>query len=527
MAHAPFRTYVEETLDALAADPNRETLVHQGRRVSAGEFRALVHRLARALAAHGAQRGTTVALLAGNLPETLAVRYAAHLLGCRVTHLYSRISADVQAAIVSDVDTRILVTDPEHQQRAAEITKQTPVETLLSLGETETITDLLDLAARESDEPVTGQAEPDDICMIRHTGGTTGHPKGICFTQAHMRGLAPGHPTDEQHESTTHDHPAAPERATFLDDAPRLLVSTPLAHLGGVLADIALRTRGTVVLLPHFQAAQALDTIEDERITHLFLMPPLVYELTEEAAARPRDTSSLRSLLYGGCSSSPARMARAVEVLGPVLTQFYGQNEVGGISVLPADEHDPAHPQRMRTAGRPLPGVEVTVRAEDGRELPYGEHGEICVRTPTMMQGYWKQPELTAEVLRDGWLHTGDLGFLDEHGYLTIVDRIKDMIVVVGGHVYTGDLEDVLNTHPDVRACAVLGVRDADNVEQVCAVIVPADGADLDVAGLGDWVEERLGTMYRPHRVQLVPTIPLTDAGKPDKKHLRRHLTTT
>ncbi|MEV6576460.1 AMP-binding protein [Streptomyces sp. NPDC051577] len=515
MDHAPFQTYVEDILDVLAADPGRETLVHQERRISAGELRTLVYRLARAMAALGATRGTTVTLLAGNRPETLAVRYAAHLLGCRVNHLYSQLSAQVQAAIVEDVETRVLVADADHQHRAAELSARVPIEIVLRLGSGHPDrVDLLALAAGESGEPLAGQAKPDDIGTIRHTGGTTGRPKGICLSHSSLRTLG--------FTSPAGGHMLA-HRSPILEDAPRLLVATTLAHLGGTLSDLALRTGGSVVLLADFDASQVLSTIERERVTDLFLLPPLLYALTDEAEARTRDTSSLRCLVYGGCQSSPVRLARAVDVFGPVLVQFYGQNEAGGVSFLPAEAHDPAHPGRMRTAGRPLTGVEVTVLAEDGSTLPPGALGEICVRTDTMMRGYWKQPELTAEVLRDGWLHTGDLGFLDEEGYLTIVDRLKDMIVVVGGHVYTSDLEDVLNAHPDVRASAVLGIPDGDRMEQICAAVVPVDPAHTDPGRLANWAESRLGGMYRPHRIMFAESIPLTDAGKPDKKQLRRH----
>lgn len=495
--------------------PGPRDVAAPGTAYQRGELRTLVYRLARALAALGVSRGTTVTLLAGNRPETLAVRYAAHLLGCRVTHLYSKLSAKIQAAIVEDVETRVLVTDPDHQDRAAELAAYVPMETVLCFGPGHTGgIDLLSLAERESGEPLAARAEPDDIGTIRHTGGTTGRPKGICLSHSSLRALGP--------TQQAHGH-VSTQRSPIMADAPRLLVGTTLAHLGGTLADLALRTGGSVVLLPDFDAAQVLDTIERERVTDLFLLPPLLYALTDEAWARPRDTSSLRSLVYGGCQSSPVRLAQAVEVFGPILVQFYGQNEAGGVSVLPAEAHDPAHPARMRTAGQPLPGVEVIVRNEDGNMLPPGALGEICVRTGTM-QGYWKQPELTAEVLRGGWLHTGDLGFLDKEGYLTIVDRLKDMIVVVGGHVYTADLEDALNAHPDVRASAALGVRDGDRTEQVCAAVVPSDPAHANPDRLADWVEARLGSMYRPHHIVFTDAIPLTDAGKPDKKQLRHHL---
>ncbi|MFE1177480.1 AMP-binding protein [Streptomyces sp. NPDC058773] len=503
IAARTFRTHVEENLDALGADPAREALVHQGRRVTAGEFRALVHRLARALRARGVDRGATVTLLSGNLPETIAARYAANLIGARVNHLYNKLSAESQADIVRDVETRALIVDPRYAERAAEVTELAPVPDVLVLGPAKLGADLLELAAGQSDEPFASRARPDDICTIRHTGGTTGHPKGICttFEQARwFRGVQP-QPSEFEH---------------------RQLVCTTLAHAAGMMADRTLHEGGTVVLLDDFDPGTVLAAVARERITELFLLPPLLYQLMDHPDAAHTDTSSLRRLTYGGCQSSPARIADAVRRFGPVLVQGYGQNEAGSISVLTPEDHDPQRPDRLRSAGKVLDDVEVEVRDESGRALPAGEHGEVCVRSAMTMKGYWKQPELTAEVLRDGWLHTGDIGFLDDEGYLTIVDRIKDMIVVVGGHVYTTELEDLLNSHPQVLQSAVFGVRDADRMERVHAAVVRAPGSDVDEGQLREMVCAERGAMYEPHRVTFVEALPLTDAGKPDKKELRR-----
>ncbi|MFE9370099.1 AMP-binding protein [Streptomyces sp. NPDC006711] len=509
-----FRPYVTENLQALETDPRREVLFHQGRRVTAGEFRDLVHRMARALRAHGIDRGQTVTLLCGNLPETIAVRYAAHLIGCRVNHLYNKLSAESQAAIVRDVETRALVVDPRHVERAAEITALAPVPAVLVLGPVKpgapgaadavdaVGVDLLELAAGQPAEAVVSTARPDDVCTIRHTGGTTGHPKGICTTYEQVRAF----------RKTTADSEEQP---------PRLLVCTTLAHAAGMITDSVLRDGGCVVLLEDFDAAAVLEAIERERITHLFLLPPLLYQLMDHPDSAVRDTSSLRGISYGGCQSSPARIADAIRRFGPVLVQFYGQNEAGGISLLTPEDHDLDRPDRLRSAGKVLPGVEVAIRDESGRDLPVGEHGEICVRSAMLMKEYWKQPELTARVLRDGWLHTGDIGFLDPEGYLTVVDRIKDMIVVVGGHVYTTELEDLLNSHPEVQQSAVFGVRDADRMERVHAAVVPVPGSALDARQLRDLVRAQRGAMYEPAAITFVDALPLTDAGKPDKKQLR------
>ncbi|MEE4419446.1 AMP-binding protein [Streptomyces bugieae] len=501
-ADRTFRTYVEENLDVLSSDPAHEAVVHQGRRVTAGEFRALVHRMARALRARGVAREDTVTLLSGNLPEALVARYAANLIGARVNHLYNKLSAESQADIVRDVETRALIVDPRYAERAAEVAELAPVPDVLVLGPAKLGTDLLELAAEQSDEPFASLARPEDVCTIRHTGGTTGHPKGICttFEQARwFRGVLPEKPGER-----------------------RQLVATTLAHAAGAMADSTLYAGGTVVLLDDFDPAEVLAAIERERITDLFLLPPLLYQLMDHPDRPRTDTSSLRMVAYGGCQASPARIADAIRTFGPVLMQGYGQNEAGGISVLTQEDHDPDRPDRLRSAGKVLPDVEVAIRDESGRDLPNGEHGEVCVRSPMIMQGYWKQPELTAEVLRGGWLHTGDIGFLDDEGYLTIVDRIKDMIVVVGGHVYTTELEDLLNSHPQVLQSAVYGVRDADRMERVHAAVVRAPGSTVDGPELRAMVCAERGAMYEPAHLTFVDALPLTDAGKPDKKELRR-----
>lgn len=504
-AEAPFRSHVEKTLDVLRDIPDREVLIHGEHRVTAGQFHALVHRMAHALDARGVERGETVTLLSGNLPETLAARYAAGLLGCRVNHLYGKLSGDVHAAIVRDVETSALIVDSASTERAGEIVDAAPVERLFVLGNAKRGEDLLELAAEQTDEPFAGRARPEDVCTIRHTGGTTGHPKGICTTFQQVGDMSESRPL-------------------LLGETvipPRQLVGTTLAHAAGYLADATLRSGGTVVLLEDFDAATALGTIERERITHLFLLPPLLYQLLDHPDAEHTDLSSLRSIIYGGCQSSPARIADAVRRLGPILTQFYGQNEAGGISVLPSEDHDPDRPDLLRSAGRVLPGVDVEVRDEAGRPVPNGTDGEICIRSAQIMQGYWKQPELTAEVMRDGWLHTGDVGHLNDEGYLTVVDRLKDMIVVVGGHVYTTELEDVLNSHPEVLQSAVYGVRDEDRMERVHVAIVRAPGATVTEDGLREMVRAEKGAMYEPARIVFVDALPLTDVGKPDKKQLR------
>ncbi|GAA2266267.1 MULTISPECIES: AMP-binding protein [Kitasatospora] len=501
-ATRPLLTEVEQILADLDSCPDREALAHRGRTVTAGELRDLTYRMARAMRAQGIDRGHTVTLLTGNLPEAIAARYAANLVGCRVNQLYNRLSADTQAVMVRDVETHALIVDPRHADRAAELTGLVPVESVLVLGPASVGKDLLALAADQPADTFPCRARPQDIRSIRHSGGTTGHSKGICVSYGQVR-------------------PFGPELSGSPEEPLRLLVCTTIAHAAGQMTDKVLRAGGSAVLLDGFEPAAVLEAIERERITDLFLMPPLIYQLTDHPRSEHTDTSSLRRLSYGGCQASPARITDALRRFGPVLVQLYGQHEAGIISVLAAEDHDPSRPERLRSVGRPAPGYRVAIRDESGRDLPPGEHGEICVHSDTLMQGYWKQPELTASVLRDGWLHSGDIGFLDDEGYLTIVDRLKDLINTGGGHVYTSELEDLLNSHPLVRQSAVFGVPDADRVERVHAVVVPVPGNRIDPDELCAMVRERRGATHEPYRVTFAEALPLTDAGKPDKKLLR------
>ncbi|MEU8652754.1 SDR family NAD(P)-dependent oxidoreductase [Streptomyces sp. NPDC048737] len=503
--HQPFRAYAEKILDALRQVPTRDVVVHGRQRIKASELRDSVYRTARALRALGLDRGLTLTLLGGNLPEIMIVRYAAHLVGCQVNHLNNNLTAEAQAAILRDVETHTLVFDPRFSGRAEELTALRPVEHVVSLGpgRMRSAVDLLAMAAGQSAEAFAGRARPGDVCVFNYTGGTTGRPKGIVATYEQVGGLYTDPPQGR-------------------DEVPRVLVCTPLVYSGGMLADGALLSGGLVVLHEDFDAAEVLATIERERIEYLFLLPPLMYQLVDHPDSARTDTSSLRGIVYSGCRASATRLADVVRRFGLVLVQTYGQNEAGGISVLTPQDHDLTRPDRLASAGRVLPWVEVAIRDGDGRDLPVGESGEICVRARTVMREYLKQPAETAEVLRDGWLHTGDIGFLNGEGYLTVVDRLRDMINVISDHVYPGDLEELLNSHPGVRQSAVFGVLDSENVERVHAVVVPAAGVEVEAEQLRRMVREEWGAVYEPTSITFADELPLTGAGKPDKNRLRQ-----
>ncbi|MBP2370619.1 AMP-binding protein [Pseudonocardia parietis] len=491
------RSDVEEILDALGTHRDREVLVHADRRWTAGEVADTVHRLAHTLDGR-VRPGTIVALLAGNTPEVLMARWAVNLLGAGATQPHDGLSAAAQARIVDDVDADLVLTQSPHAVDVLE--RARPVEARAL------VPDLLAAAADAPATPIHGRTHAGDVATIRHTGGTTGHPKGITYTFGHHARAATIHRT----------------LSRLAAESARLLVATPIAHAGGGLADRILAGGGTVVLQDRFDAGDFLAAVERERITHTWLLPPLMYRLLDHPALDRTDLSSLRTVIYGGAPANARRMAEAHRRIGPVFTQFYGQTEAGGISVLTPAEHD--RPDLLATVGRVVPSTEIAIIDAGGSPAGTGECGELWVRTGTEMDGYWKQPELTAGTIVDGWVRTGDVARLDASGYLHLVDRVKDMVVVVGGHVYTAELEDTLMEHPGVRQAAVFGAPDGDGTEAVHATVVPgspAPSAD-DLAGL---VAQRAGDMYVPRAIRFVEELPLTGIGKTDKKRLRAELT--
>jgi fatty-acyl-CoA synthase len=498
-----FRGYVEVVLDTLRVHPDRVVLVGDGRRITGGEFSGLVYQMARALRDGGFGPGSSLVLLSGNLPEVVAARYAANLIGAMVSHPSPGLSTEALADIVRDAEAGALVVAPDCADQAAEVARRVGVADVLVLGPAKEGVDFLDLASRQSARPLPGQAGAQDVAVIRYTGGVTGRPKGIPVTFAAIQGRKQAWTAGRERE--------------------RLLVCTPLAHLAGIIADQYLAAGALVVLRDHFDAEAVLATVQRERITGMLLVPSFLYQLLDHPDLARHDFSSVRTLLYAGTQASPHRIAEAVRRFGPVLVNIYAQTETRSpISVLRAQDHDPDDLAKLRSVGKPVPGVRVAIRDHNGRDLPAGEHGEIWVQSPTMMSGYWKQPELTATVLRDGWLRTGDIGFLDAQGYLTLTDRLVDLIVVGANHVSTSEVEDVLNTHPAVLQSAVFGVSASEGAEEhIHAAVVPRPGGTVDEHQLREFVRARQGPVYVPAHIAFTDTIPLTPTGKPDKKQLR------
>ena len=342
------------------------------------------------------------------------------------------------------------------------------------------------------------------------TGGTTGPAKGVRVTNLALGTMA---------EMAMHYWRADVEHPVCLNTA-------PLSHAAGVLAFVMSSLGATNVVMPRFDALEVLRNIERYRVTHLYLPPTALYYLLAHPAVRNFDYSSLRGFLLAGSPVAPDKLKNAVEVFGPCMCQSYGQTEAPMIltfldSKTIAAAAAGVHPERLASCGKPALAVRLAVMDEAGRILAAGERGEIVARGSLVCGGYYQMPEATAEIRAHGWHHTGDVGYLDEEGYLYIVDRKKDMIISGGFNVYSAEVEAAVMSLPEVHECAVIGVPDDTWGEAVKAFVVVRPGASLSESALISHCKHKLGGVKAPKSVEFSVEIPKTAAGKIDRKKIR------
>ncbi len=349
----------------------------------------------------------------------------------------------------------------------------------------------------------------DELAGVFYTGGTTGDPKGVMLSHAAMvtsslGAIASGHLFGSR-------------------DRCRYLHAAPMFHLADLAAWGAVTLLGgTHVIVPRFDPIATLSAIEAHRVTDIALVPTMIQALVDHPDLAAYDLSSVRTALYGASPIPQTLLERATAALPQAsFTQAYGMTELSPIATLLGPE-DHAKPHLLRSAGRAAPNCEVRIVDEAGTEAPRGTVGEIVVRGANVMLGYWNKHEETAAVIRDGWLHTGDGGFMDESGYVFIVDRIKDMIVSGGENVYSVEVENAIARNPAVAQCAVIGIPDDDWGERVHAVVVLQPGARSSDEDIRRHVKQFIAGYKAPRSVEFVAALPTSGAGKVLKRELRR-----
>jgi acyl-CoA synthetase (AMP-forming)/AMP-acid ligase II len=491
--------------------PQAEALVCGARRSTFAQFTDRVARLAAVLRDLGVAPGDRVGLLALNSDRYVEYLYATWWAGGVVNPVNIRWSAREVAYSLDDCDTRILLADQHFGTVAAEQPQLSrSLKTLVHFGDGPAPAGFADAEAlMAAAQPVAdARRGGSDLAAVMYTGGTTGLPKGVMLSHTNLYAG----------QLSANMAARRPDEAVGLNMA-------PMFHVGGAGLTLQLMMRlAKQVIIPAFDELAVLQALQTERCSETFMVPTMLKRLVEHPRFADFDTSSLQLVLYGAAPIDDALLLQALDKLPRAqFCQLYGMTELSPVvTALPAWCHAPDQPAaRRRSAGRPVPIAEVRIVDRAGRPVPNGTVGEIAARGPMVMQGYWNKPGQTAEVLRDGWMHTGDGGVMDADGFVYVVDRLKDMVVTGGENVYSAEVENAIAQLPEVSMCAVIGVPDEKWGERVHAVVVLRAGQALTAEALVAHCKGQIAGYKCPRSVEFVDAIPMSPAGKLLKYKLR------
>jgi long-chain acyl-CoA synthetase len=479
--------------------PDREAIVDGEVRYTFSQLEGRVNCLGQALLALGVSPGDRVAVLMNNSHRFFELHYAIPGIGALIVPINARLAVAEMAHILRDSGSSVLIID-EYNKHQLEALTPLIDKTISAPGEYER------MVANAEPVPLPGPRSENDLTGLYYTGGTTGPGKGVMMS--HRNQIANAfHGTLD----------------FMRDDAGTFMLAFPLFHVGAIAGIYASLWSGTrTVFVPVMDPAVLLETIEKEQVTYTSLVPTLINFLVSHPNAATTDFSSLKTVIHGAAPISPELCKKAAEIFDCTLIQAYGMTECLGIAATFHDEQDHLHSDRIKAAGRPVAGVEAQVRRPDGSVCKVREVGEITLRGPNIMQGYWNRPDLTAEVLKDGWYWSGDLGFEDEEGYIYLVDRSKDMIVSGGENVFSVEVEQVLDQHPAVFEVAVIGIPSDKWGEQVHAIIVLRPDQAASETELIGFCRDFIAGYKCPKSISFIEDeLPKSGVGKILKRQLR------
>lgn len=494
--------------------PERIALIHGPKQLTYSRFNSRVNKLANAFLKMGISFGDKVAILQYNYPETLESLFACFKAGCVAVPINFRLHPKEFAYIIDHSDARTVILSPEFNESIKEVKDLIPdCRHLITLsGAKSELMDYEKLIAGVSDQWVDVEVKPDDPAWLFYTSGTTGKPKGAMLTHRNLVAMTMNFFGDMICLSP--------------DDA--ILHAAPLSHGSGLFAlpNIAKASKNVILESKSFEPEAVFKAIEEHGITNMFAAPTMVKILINSPALDRYDHSSMKALVYGGAPMYVEDLKNALEKLGQCLIQLYGQGESPmTITYLPHRDHvlDGTDEQmnRLASSGIQRTDVEVKIFDHTDRELPNGETGEIVVKSDIVMKGYYKNPEATTKALSSGWLHTGDVGYMDEKGYLFIMDRSKDMIISGGENIYPREIEEVIQRLPAVREVAVIGVPDPKWGDAVKAVISLFPGRSVTEDEIIAFCKENMASYKKPGSVEFIDELPKNNYGKILKRELR------
>ncbi len=486
-------------------------LTMDGKDLSYADVQRLSYRIARGLVQSGVATGDKVAILSGNDPVAFACVFGISRAAAVWCPVNPRNEAGENRQVLDGFDCSLLFFHSSFAPMVDKIRGSLPkLKTLVCLD--------AELAFAPSfaswlpaDPSDFHRAPVDDVVMIAGTGGTTGQPKGVMLSGRNIETMT---------ALTLMSYP--------FKGRPTYLALAPLTHAAGVLCFPVMTLGGQIVVMHHPDIGEFLALIKSYRVTHTFLPPTVIYILLDHPGLDTADLGSLQCFWYGAAPISAVRLAEALKRIGP-MAQLFGQTEAPMmISTMAPEEHynrdGSIAVDRLASAGRPSPLVVVGIMDSEGRLVPTGERGEIVVRGSLVMEGYYKNPEATAEVSAHGWHHTGDVGFLDADNFLYIIDRAKDMIITGGFNVYSVEVENALRADAAILDCAVIGLPDDKWGERVVAVVQPRAGQAIDVVALTAAVKAQIGSVKTPKQIEVWPDLPRSKVGKVLKPEIRARL---
>ncbi|MFC9679624.1 long-chain-fatty-acid--CoA ligase [Streptomyces sp. NPDC056948] len=492
------RTLVQTTRHHAERRPDHPAVLCEGRSLTYADLHRESNRVAHALRAAGLAPGDRVAYLGKESEHYYEILFGCAKSGTVLVPVNWRLTAPEVSHILQDSGTRLLFVEEEFTAAV-----ESEPETVVHLGSLE------GWRAPHPHHDTEFEATPDTPVAQLYTSGTTGLPKGVVLAHRSFFAIRDA---------------LASEGLDWIDwrDGDIALIGIPGFHIGGLWwATQNLDAGITVVAMRAFAARRAVDLIRDLGITTACVVPAMLRMMLTEPGVTAEDFTTLRKTVYGGSPISEALLEESLAVLDCEFAQIYGLTETGNTAVcLPPAAHVPGSPL-MQAAGRPYPGVRSKVIDGGGRALPPGVVGEVCLATPAHMVEYWGLPDKTAETLVDGWIHTGDAGYIDEDGYLFIRDRIKDAVLVAGENVYPAEIENVLESHPGVAEAVVVGAPDERWGEYVHAFVVPTAGQQPIPRDLHTFLVPRLASFKLPARYEFIDSVPRNPSGKILRRELR------
>lgn len=528
---------LREVLDNSGGFGEKDFVVQGERRMSFADHLDQSRRAAAALAGEfGVKKGDRVAILSANTPEWIVSFWAAQALGAVAVPLNAWWKAEELTYALEDSGTRILICDPRRLDVVRDVVHHLDfLEAIFVSGGYQGADSIGGIKIYPFERLLQSDAasapdwaiDEDDPGAIFYTSGTTGKPKGSISTQRNI--IANLQNVMFFGLLNRMVKPAAqPSTGAIMQVELATLLVVPLFHVTGCYATmiIYIATGGKIVLMPPgpFDPVVAMTIIEEEKVSSFGGVPTLVQRVIDHEEFEKFDLSTLNQVVYGG-APPPIELAKKVREKLPNVSgaggagMAYGLTETAAIATLNVGD---SYFEKPDSAGKPLPVVELKIVKDDGSEAAAGERGEIWIKGPTVSPGYWNKPEATAESFTDGWLHSGDIGILDDDGWLFVVDRAKDMIIRGGENVYSIEIEDVVYTHPDVAECAVVGVPHADLGEEVKVVVVPREGVEIEAAEIQELCAKHLADFKVPSLVEFRDTpLPRNPAGKVLKPALR------